>query len=197
VAAVVATLALVLAGCGGSGSAQAGGGLTGKVVDPPFEVAATPLSDGDGAPYSLVEDTDRPLTLVFFGYTNCPDICGLVMSTLATAVNQLDEADRERVQVVFVTTDPARDTAAVVDRYVGQFHESFVGLTGKLSTIVDVARPMGVGIEKGDRLPSGGYDVTHGTHVIGIDGTDTAPVYWSQDTSAAQFAADIDQLLGE
>jgi protein SCO1/2 len=166
-------------------------------VDPPFEVAATPLTSTDGAPYSLVEDTERPLTLVFFGYTNCPDICGLVMSTLATAVNQLDEADREQVEVVFVTTDPARDTAPVVERYVGQFHDSFVGLTGELPTIVDVAEPLGIAVEKGDRLPSGGYDVTHGTQVIGIDGADEAPVYWGQETSAAQFRADIETLLSE
>jgi protein SCO1/2 len=196
---VLATVlaALLLAGCGGGSSAGAESDFAGQVVDPPFEVAATPLTSTDGAPYSLVEDTERPLTLVFFGYTNCPDICGLVMSTLATAVNQLDEADREQVEVVFVTTDPARDTAPVVERYVGQFHDSFVGLTGELPTIVDVAEPLGIAVEKGDRLPSGGYDVTHGTQVIGIDGTDTAPVYWSQDTSAAQFAADIHQLLGE
>lgn len=189
--------ALLLAGCGGGSSEASGSALTGSVLDPPFPVDRTALTSTDGSPYSLVEDTDKPLTLVFFGYTHCPDICGLVMSNLATAMAQLDDADREQVDVVFVTTDPARDTRSVVDRYVGQFDDAFLGLTGDLADIVEVAKPLGIAIEKGDRLPSGGYDVTHGTQVIGIDGTDTAPIYWNQDTSAAQLAADVHQLLSE
>ena len=189
--------ALLLAGCGGGGSEASGSALTGSVLDPPFPVDRTALTSSDGSPYSLVEDTDKPLTLVFFGYTHCPDICGLVMSNLATAMAQLDDADREQVDVVFVTTDPARDTRPVVERYVGQFDDSFLGLTGDLPDIVEVAKPLGIAIEKGDRLPSGGYDVTHGTQVIGIDGSDTAPIYWNQDTSAAQLAADVHQLLSE
>lgn len=193
-AVVAATTALLLAGCGGAtASAEFGG----TVLDPPFEVDGTALKGTDGTPYSLAEDTDEPLTLVFFGYTHCPDICGIVMSTLASAMTRLDEADRERVDVVFVTTDPARDTASVVEGYVEHFDESFIGLTGDLDTIIEVARPLGIGVEQGRKLPSGGYDVTHGTQVIGIDGNDRAPVYWSQEISATQLAEDVHQLLGE
>jgi protein SCO1/2 len=203
VAVAALSAALLLAGCSGGGGGGGGdpeaaeGDFAGTVLDPPFQVAGTPLTSTDGSSYSLVEDTDKPLTLVFFGYTNCPDICGLVMSNLATTMARLDAEDREQVDVVFVTTDPARDDAAVVQRYVQQFDDSFLGLTGDLDTIVDVAKPLGIAVDKGDRLPSGGYDVTHGTQVVGIDGTDSAPVYWGQDTSAAQFAADIDHLLSE
>lgn len=171
--------------------------FTGQVLDPPFVVSGTALQDLDGADYSLVDDTSKPLTLVFFGYTHCPDICGLVMSNLATAMTRLDDADRDKVDVVFITTDPQRDTGPVLASYVRQFNSDFLGLTGDLDTIIEVAKPLGIGVTQGDKLPSGGYDVTHGTQVIGIDGADEAPVYWSQDTSAAELAADITQLLSE
>ena len=61
-----------------------------------------------------LRNADNDLTLVFFGYTHCPDICGIVMSTVASALNRLDAADRSRVDMVFVTTDPARDDVATL-----------------------------------------------------------------------------------
>ena len=171
--------------------------FTGTRLDPPFEVLATPLTDTDGQPYSLVDDTDKPLTLVFFGYTNCPDICGVVMSNLGSAMTRLDASDRDRVDVVFVTTDPNRDTAPVLEKYVTRFDPSFLGLTGDIDTISAVAMPLGVGVEQGQKLPSGGYDVTHGTSVTAIDGDDEGTVYWDEATSSAQYAADIHTLLNE
>lgn len=167
------------------------------MLDPPFTVSAEPLTDTEGSPYSLVDDTDKPLTLVFFGYTHCPDICGLVMSNLASAMTRLEEEQRADVDVVFVTTDPARDDEAAVTAYVESYDQSFVGLTGPMKTIMDVAKPLGVAVDKGERLPSGGYDITHGTQVFGIDAQDEAPVFWHQDTSSAQFAADIETLLAD
>jgi protein SCO1 len=194
-AAALVALLVPLAACGGSEADDGGGALRGTELDPPFEVSSTPLTDTAGRPYSLTDDTDKPLTLVFFGYTHCPDICQTVMSNLATAVTRLDEADRDRVDVVFVTTDPARDTPDVLKRYLDHFDPSFVGLTGELDTIVDVAKPLGVGVTHGDKLPSGGYDVTHGATITGIDGDDDGTVYWSEATSSADFAADIHTLL--
>jgi protein SCO1/2 len=194
VAALVAVLCLgVLTACGGGSD----GDFSGNRLDPPFEVLTTPLTDTDGRPYSLADDTDKPLTLVFFGYTHCPDICGVVMSSLASAMTRLDASDRDKVDVVFVTTDPARDTAPVLKTYLSHFDPAFVGLTGDLGTIAAVAKPLGVGVEKGQKLASGGYDVTHGTTITGIDGDDEGTVYWSEATSSAQYAADIHTLLNE
>jgi protein SCO1/2 len=188
----LAALLLTLTSCG---SDDAAGGLHGTELDPPFEVSATPLTDTDGQPYSLTADTDKPLTLVFYGYTHCPDICQTVMSNLASAMTRLDGQDRKRVEVVFVTTDPARDTQEVLKRYLSHFDPEFIGLTGELDTIVAVAKPMGVGITLGEKLPSGGYDVTHGTTITGVDADDEGTVYWSEATSSADFAADIHRLL--
>lgn len=196
-AALLAALTL-LAGCAASEpAASSSGELAGTRLDPPFEVVATPLTDTTGATYSLVDDTDKPLTLVFYGYTNCPDICGIVMGNLASAMTRLSDEDRARVDVVYVTTDPARDTPEVLDGYLDRLDPGFIGLTGRLPDIVEVAEPMGVGITRGKRLPSGGYDVTHGTTVTAIDGRDRAPVYWPQETSAAEYADDLHTLLTE
>ncbi|QIK77424.1 SCO family protein [Nocardioides piscis] len=171
--------------------------MTGTLLEPPFEVNGAALVDGSQSPYSLVEDTDDPLTLVFFGYTHCPDICGTVMSTMASAMTRLSEEDRSDVGVVFVTTDPQRDTPAVSADYATNFDPGFVGVSGDLDTISEVARPLGIAVEQGDKLPSGGYDVTHGTQIIAVDADDQGIAYWSEAVSSAQLAADIEHLLSE
>ena len=171
--------------------------MTGTVLDPPFAVAGDALVDGDGAPYSLVADTDRKLTLVFFGYIHCPDICGIVMSTMASAMTRLTDEERADVDVAFVTTDPKRDTPELVGDYATNFNEDFIGLTGPIQTIIDVAKPLGIAVEQGHKLPTGGYDVTHGTQIVAIDADDEGIAYWSEDVSSAQLAADLQHLLSE
>jgi protein SCO1/2 len=184
---------LLLAACGDDDDAP----LTGAVLDQPYVVPPTPLTDTDGVPYSLAGDTDKRLTLVFFGYTHCPDVCQVVLSTLASAMTRLDEADHAQVDVVFVTTDPERDTGKVLRNYLDRFDPSFIGLTGPLDSIIDVGKGMAVAVEQGHKLPSGGYDITHGTSVLAIDGGDEVPILWTQGTSATQFASDVHQLLEE
>jgi protein SCO1/2 len=191
-AALVAAGLLAVAGCGAGGEEVEFSGIT----HAPYEVPATPLTDADGAAYSLTENTTKPLTLVFFGYTHCPDICPMVMTNLASAMTRLDEADRKQVDVVFVTTDPARDTPAVLRGYLGHYDPGFIGLTGDLQTIVDVAKPLAVYVSDGTKLPSGGYDLnTHSTQVTAIGSDDTSRVLWKMNTSSAEFAADIQALL--
>jgi protein SCO1 len=184
----------LLAGCGGE--ADGSGAFSGAVLDDPYQVPETALVATDGEPYSLATDTDSALTLVFFGYVNCPDICQTVMSSVTAGLTKLDPADREQVDMVFVTTDPARDDERALRQYLDRFDPSFEGLTGDLRTIADIGRELGVAVEKGERLPSGGYEVTHSTHVIGVDAADRAPVVWTEGTSAGEFADDIHQLLG-
>ena len=183
----------LVAGCGSSTPEE--GDVHGTVLTEPYVVPDTELQDTSGEPYSLASHTGERLTLVFFGYTHCPDICQVVMSNLASAMTRLDEADREHVEVVFVTTDPARDDAETLRRYLDRFDPGFTGLTGDLGTIVEVGHDLGVAVEKGQRLPSGGYEVTHGTQVVGIDPDDRAPIVWTEGTSAAEFADDIHLLL--
>ena len=185
---------VLLTGCAGNAADQPGE-LRGAVLDTPYVVPPAPLTDTTGEPYSLTRDTDKPLTLVFFGYTHCPDICQVVMSSVAAGLTRLDPADRERVDVAFVTTDPARDTGPVLRDYLDRFDPEFIGLTADLDTIVDTGRPLAVAVEKGRKLPSGGYEVTHSTHVSGIGSDDRVSIVWTQRTSPADFASDINQLL--
>ncbi|MDO9455103.1 SCO family protein [Nocardioides sp.] len=176
--------ALLLSGCG-SDEAKT---FSGKALDNPYTVPTTELVDTDGKPFSLADDTDKPLTLVFFGYVNCVDICPAVLNHLASAMTRLDDSDRDKVDVVLVTSDPDTDTPASLRTYLDRFDESFIGLDGDFATIKAVGRALAVGID--DRDPGG-----HTTQVMGVDSDDMSPVYWSADTSPAQFADDIHTLL--
>ncbi len=184
-----------LSACGGSSEADADGYRAGQTHDP-YVVPSTPLTDTDGKPFSLTKDTDKPLTLVFFGYTHCPDVCQTVMSTIATAMTRLSDADRKRVDMVFVTTDPARDTEKVLHTYLSHFDPGFIGLTGDLDTITAIGKPLAVYVADGQELPSGGRDLnSHSTQITGVTADDQAPILWTQDTSSADLAADIHTLL--
>ncbi len=183
-------VALLLASCAKSSAST----FAGAVLHQPYHVPDTQLTDTDGKPYSLTGNGKR-LTLIFFGYTHCPDECPTTMATLASALVQLDTADRAAVQVVFVTTDPARDTGPVIRTWLDRFDPGFTGLTGPLPRILKVARQVGVPVDKGKRLPSGGYNMTHGTQVLGMDRSHNVPVVWTLGTTAPEFAHDIHQLL--
>jgi protein SCO1/2 len=190
----LAALAL-LTGC--AGNAAHGGGLRGAVLDTPYVVPPTPLTDTAGQPYSLTRDTEKPLTLVFFGYTHCPDICQLVMADLTSALTRLDEAEREKVSMQFVTTDPQRDDRATLRAYLDRFDPGFGGLTGPLEKVVALGKPLGVHVSHGEKLPSGGYSVNHGTHVIGVLPDGTAPIVWTEGTAPEKIADDIRTILRE
>ena len=192
-AALLAVVALALTACGGSsgGDAKFYG-----ITHDAYQVLPDTLTDTDGKPFSLVDDATKPLTLVFFGYTHCPDICPMVMSNLASALTRLDDDEQSKVQVVFVTTDPSRDTPAVLRRYLDRYNKDFIGLTGSLDTIAKIAKPLAVYVAQGQKLPSGGYDLnTHSTQVTAIGADHRARVLWTMDTSSAQYASDIRSLL--
>lgn len=196
VVAVLSVLGLLLTACGGQAQGNAAT-IQGIELDQPYVVPSMSLTDTENQPYSLTQDTDKPLTLVFFGYTNCPDVCQVVMATLASAMTRLDPADRAKVDVVLVTTDPARDTVPVLKRYLAHFDPSFIGVTGDLDTIAAIGKPMAVAVEKGNKLPSGGYEVGHSTQVSAIAPDDKVHILWTQDTSAATIASDVHLLLAK
>jgi protein SCO1/2 len=189
-AVVLLVAALALAACSQSSAST----FSGAVLHQPYHVPDIRLTDTAGKSYAIT-GTDKRLTLVFFGYTHCPDECPTTMAMLASAMNQLDDADRGNVQVVFVTTDPARDTGPVLRHWLDRFDPDFTGLTGPMPRILRLAGRLGVPVAKGRRLASGGYDVTHGTQVLGMDGSGNVPVEWTLGTTAPELARDIHQLL--
>jgi protein SCO1/2 len=200
-------LAPTLAGCGADAPDSAGpvadvrihddDGLNGAVLPKPYTVPAVSLESTTAHPVDLSRDATSPLTLVFFGYTHCPDICQVVMADIASAMTRLDEEHRGKVAMVFVTTDPGRDDAATLRGYLDRFDPSFEGLTGALPRIVVLGRAFGVEIQKGERLPSGGYDVAHGTQIVGVLPDDRAPFVWTEGTDPASLSADITTILDD
>ena len=159
----------------------------------PYGMPDVTLKATNGRDFNLISDTVYPVTLVFYGYTHCPDICPLVMSDITSAMVQLPDEVRGDTQMVFITTDPARDTPEVLRDYLDRYSSEFVGLTGDLDLIVRAAGDMGVAIEGKKTLASGGYDVGHGAQVIGFSG-DRAPVLWTEGTSVGDMVHDITAL---
>jgi protein SCO1/2 len=202
-AVLTAAALLATAGCGGGAdqgpvanvSVHDSDGLHGVVLPQAYRTPHVVLRDTSGGRYDLATSPRTPLTLVFFGYTNCPDVCGIVMGNLASAMVRFDPAQRRQVGVVFVTTDPRRDTPRVLRSYLDRFDPRFQGLTGPLPAIVRAAKGYGVPIEKGQKLASGGYDVAHGTQVVGLRADGSAPYVWTQGTSPQQLADDVTKIL--
>ncbi len=167
----------------------------GAALPQPYRMPDVTLTADNGQPFNLITDTAYPVTLVFYGYSNCPDVCPLVLSELASAYLQLPSDVRARTQVLFITTDPARDTDEVLRSYLAKYNPSFLGLTGSMASIKRAAGDMGVPIQGIKRLPSGGYDVGHGAQVIGFHGN-LAPVIWTEGTSVPDMVSDIETLAG-
>lgn len=208
---MVAVALLALVGCG-SGANQSsdnpGGaiirtpasdpnGLRGAVLDHPYALPAKSLTDTNGNEFNLVTSTKKPVTLIFFGYTNCPDVCPTVMADVASALTKLDKSVRDQVQMLFITTDPARDTGPVIRKYLDRFDPSFVGLTGQLASIKAIAGAVGVPVEGMKKLPSGGYEVGHGAQVLGFGKDDKATVIWLSNASIGDLAHDFGKLVAE
>jgi protein SCO1 len=202
-AATLAAGMLLLSGCAEQApstspvanvSVQPDDGLHGVVLPKPYDVPHLRLTDTRDTSYAL-DGSSKPVTLVFFGYTHCPDICQVVMADLASALTRLDPAQRAKVGMVFVTTDPARDDPHTLREYLNRFDPRFEGLTGPLPRIIAAGKALGVPIEKGAKLPSGGYEVAHGTQVVGLLPDGTAPVVWTEGTSPADIAADLTTIL--
>ncbi|MBO0332059.1 SCO family protein [Sneathiella sp. CAU 1612] len=133
-----------------------------------------------GGPFSLVnhkgetvtdEDLEGKLFLVFFGFTNCPDVCPTEMQTISVAMQELGD-DAKEVVPLFVTVDPARDTPEILASFVSAFHPAIVGLTGSEESINDMKKKYRVYSQKQDNDDPDYYLVDHTsfTYLMGRDG---------------------------
>src|SRR5215472_10965548 len=107
----------------------------GGMVSPPLPKPKFTLTDTAGVPFDFASKTEGYLTLLFFGFTNCPDMCPMQMSMIAQALKKTPPAAANRIKVVFITTDPERDDPKALRTYLDHFNRSFIGLTGSAAAI--------------------------------------------------------------
>jgi protein SCO1/2 len=151
------------------------------------------LTDFNGRQRRL-SDFRGKVVAVFFGYTHCPDVCPTTLAELASAVKKLGP-DAGKVQVLFITADPERDTADVLRQYVTAFDPTFLGLRGTPEETAQVAKAFKVLIQKNPGTDPNNYTVDHSSGTYVYDTSGRLRLYMSYGQSADLFAHDIAQLL--
>lgn len=141
-----------------------------------------------------ISDLKGQFSLMFFGFTNCPDICPLTMQTLANVEAELLAKNIEQSQVILVSVDPARDTPERLRRYLANFSENFIGVTAPQHALQPLASTLGVTIEQHQHAGGDAYDVAHNStiYVLGPDAEWIA--LFSAPHDAASIAADFVRL---
>lgn len=151
------------------------------------------LADHNGQPRQL-SDFKGKVTVVFFGYTQCPDVCPATMAELAAIKKSLG-ADGERVQGVFVTVDPARDTPEVLKGYMSNFDPSFVALRGTSEETRAVAKEFKVFFAQNPGKTEGSYTMDHTAGSYVFDPAGRVRLFVRYGGGTEKLAADIRQLL--
>ncbi|MFJ8095754.1 SCO family protein [Streptomyces griseofuscus] len=175
-AALLAAATLTLSACGGQKadsstvsavSQESGGSGPATVLDQPWAKPGLVLTDTHGKKYDLRKETQGHPTLLYFGYTHCPDICPTTMSNIAVAAQKsLSPAQRADLRVVFVTTDPGRDTPAALGSWLKGIDPRFIGLTGDFKSVQAAARSVGISVEPTTKDKNGKLVSVHGTQVL-------------------------------
>ena len=181
-------LIAALAACGGDAPKFRGVDITGFEYGGGFS-----LRDTGGAKRALADYRGKVVVL-YFGFMNCPDVCPTTLAALRQAMIVLGP-DAERVQVLFVTVDPERDTPALLEQYVKSFDLRFGGLTGSLEEITAAAKQFKIFFAKSAGKAPGTYSVDHSTQAYLIDPAGRARIFHKHDATPADFAQDIRTLL--
>ncbi len=173
-------------------------GYTGVVLEQPYAKPALELRDTAGRPYVLARDARAPVTLVFFGFTSCTDECPAMLANVAAARDGLEPQVRERIQTLFISTDPKRDTPRAIRAFLDGFDPSFEGLTGSPEALEQVAADLGIALTGVTRLPGGGYDVGHSSQLIGFAPDGLGRIVWLPDkVTVPGLRADLRRLVEE
>ena len=199
----LATLAVVtpLVGCSSSDEDGHAGGhvaevstaadegpFAGRELSDPRPRPGFVLTAQDRARFDFAQETSGQPTLLFFGYANCPDVCPTTMADVALALRSAPADVAARTQVVFVTTDPARDTAEFLGTYLARFDEGlpnrFVGLTGTQAEVEAAQEAAGVPLAEGE-------GTMHATSLYLFGNDDLARVVFSAGDTSQQIAQDL------
>lgn len=184
------------AGSSSAGSATANataGGFNGTDITGTGFGKDIELVNQDGADIQLQQAYHGKVMVIFFGFTQCPDVCPTTMAELAQVREKLTPEQRERVQVIMISVDPERDTPAVMKQYVSAFDPSFVGLTGSDEQIAKVAASFKAYYKK---VASGdSYTMEHSAGLYVLDTKGESRLLIKPNTAPEAIAADIQKLL--
>jgi protein SCO1/2 len=167
----------------------------GLVPTPLPVVPSFTLTDTAGRPFSFAAHARGKLTYLYFGYTHCPDACPTTMSDLAAALHRQPRSVRRRVEVVFVSVDPNRDTRHVLRSWLDHFDRRFVGLTGSVRAVDAAERAAGVPVPPPGRHRGPSYGVAHASLVLPYSPDGRAHVVYTQGFRTADYAHDMPLLL--
>ncbi|MGP3990993.1 SCO family protein [Streptomyces sp. 3N207] len=196
--AFAAAATLALAGCGSGDGGDKAADKPAKVekgqhkgataLDEPFAKPDLTLTDTHGKSYDLIKETKGHPTLLYFGYTHCPDICPLTMSNISVAKAKLSPEQKKKLRVVFVTTDPKRDAPKELGKWLHGQDPSFTGLTGDFDTIQAGARSVGISVEPSYKKKNGDIVSTHGAQLLVFSPKDDkAHVLYTEDNTGPEI----------
>src|SRR5665213_578616 len=181
-----------------SGTAAAGAAEAkyhGGMVSPPLPKPKFTLTDTSGTPYDFAGRTQGYTTLLFFGYTHCPDVCPLQMSTIAQALKKIPPSAADRFKVVFVTTDPERDSRQVLRAWLDHFDKRFIGLTGNDAAIAAAQIAANLTPAKRSAVRAdGAYEVGHSAFVLAYTKDNLAHVIYPGGVSEEDWVHDLPLL---
>jgi protein SCO1 len=155
------------------------------------------LTDTHGHAFNFARDTKGTLTFLAFGYTHCPDVCPVQMANIAAAMRRLSRTDQQRIRVVFVTTDPPRDSAQRLRSWLDSFNPAFIGLRGTEAQIEAAEHAVGVAIATRQASAPGdtNYIVGHAAQVYAFTADDSAHRAYPFGTLQQEWAHDLPELL--
>lgn len=183
-------MAALLTGCGGGAPKFKSTDITGAGYGKELS-----LTDQNGKSRTLSDFRGKVVAL-FFGYTHCPDVCPTTLAQLSQVMKALGP-DADRVQVLFVTVDPERDTPAVLSQYVTAFDPRFLGLYGDAEATRRAAKEFKVFYEKHEGAAPGEYSVDHSAGTYVIDPKGRLRLFVGNGKAGADLAHDIRTLLNE
>jgi protein SCO1 len=167
----------------------------GNVLPEPLPKPEFTLTDMYGRPFDFAAETDGRLTLLFFGFTTCPDICPVHMANIAAVLEDLPEPLRRQISVIFVSADPERDTPERMQEWLGVFNRSFIGLRGSVEEVNDVLSALSMPpVVHGPVDERGSYSVGHAAHVLAFTPDGYLRVLYPFGTRQADWAVDLLKL---
>ncbi|MCO7213946.1 MULTISPECIES: SCO family protein [Halomonas] len=133
-------------------------------------------------------------TLLFFGFTHCPDVCPTTLARLDAATQRMGEAARDDIQVLFVSVDPRRDDAETLREYTDAFGPQFIGLTGDKAALDELTRRYRVTYGYGEEDSEGNYDVSHSSAVFAFNDQGEARLLIRDSDPMEAVVADLERL---